>query len=297
MNHAKSAIRAIFRRASIISPQLARGSLKLFGWNDRLYAGAAHAFNFNNDLSCNVKKGELQGYRFEMLFFEEYLPLVQNKMEPACSRLLRLLNLEDRTAIDIGASYGYYAVLLSDIVGKNGRVYSFEPDSSSFVRLTHNLKVNNLSNVISLPYAVSDQHTVGYWFENPDQPWLGHQENLDFLEGRSSPNVIPIVGLSLDLLEPAILFEQVAIVKIDVEGHEGAVLRGAGKLFVQYRPYALIELHSSEVTKEVFDILAAYGYIWSTVEYVSETRHHILAYPKERSQITESILSILFRQH
>lgn len=289
----KSAVRLVFERISGVSPQAARLLVSLCRWNSRLYIGAARASNLKDDLSCNVKRGELQGYRFERLFDEEFVPLLRDKMEPTCSRLLRLLNPQDKIAIDVGASYGYYAVLLSDIVGEAGKVYSFEPDIQSFTRLVHNLKINNLRNVIPLPYAVADNCQVMSWHSDVNQPWLGHYTERKSSTAIGSEAIVPIITLSLDSLETILPFSQIALLKIDVEGQEAAVLRGAAQLLSHHRPRALIELHSTEVTEEVFQILSSHRYQWETVEYFNETRHHILAYPKESSEITHAILDAL----
>ena len=68
---------------------------------------------------------------------------------------------EGWTVIDIGANIGYYTLLLSKLVGKNGKVIAFEPDKDSISMLKKNIKHNNCRNVQIVPMAVSDHSGSG----------------------------------------------------------------------------------------------------------------------------------------
>jgi len=58
---------------------------------------------------------------------------------------------------DVGAYIGDTALWTSKLVGAEGKVYSFEPEATSFTKLTGNLQSNKLKNVIPLQLALSDQ--------------------------------------------------------------------------------------------------------------------------------------------
>ncbi len=51
------------------------------------------------------------------------------------------------TFFDVGANIGFFTLLASKIVGRNGTVHSFEPDRQNFARLTQNIRQNNLVNI------------------------------------------------------------------------------------------------------------------------------------------------------
>ncbi|MBE3140730.1 MAG: hypothetical protein IMZ53_09125, partial [Thermoplasmata archaeon] len=75
----------------------------------------------------NIRRGPLNGYRLFNLLPLEIIPVLTNSMEIRCSNLLSKLDLKSAIVFDVGASYGYYALLLSRLV-EAGQVYSFEPD-------------------------------------------------------------------------------------------------------------------------------------------------------------------------
>jgi FkbM family methyltransferase len=187
--------------------------------------------------------------------------------------------------------------MLSRLVGADGLVYTFEPDINSLLRLAHNIKINSITNVAILPYAVSHEIKISSWFTDSSQPWNSHLiDPVEFTDS-SALSVYPIVTISLDALQDAIPFAHIALVKIDVEGKEADVLRGASKLFAQTRPLALIELHSKEVSDQAFEILRDYDYRWQTIEYQSETRHHIFAFPEETRQEFEILIAKFLAEH
>ena len=59
--------------------------------------------------------------------------------------------------VDCGGHIGYYSLLFSRLVGKRGKVYTFEADPTNFSLLKKNLEVNNIKNVTAINHAVSDK--------------------------------------------------------------------------------------------------------------------------------------------
>ncbi len=60
-------------------------------------------------------------------------------------------------ALNIGANIGYYSVLLSNLVGPNGKVYAFEPAPENFEILNKNASINKHKNIVAINKAVSDK--------------------------------------------------------------------------------------------------------------------------------------------
>lgn len=224
-----------------------------------------------------VSQGALKGSQFQALYWGEYLPVLNNQMERACTDLVAGLPLQNQVVLDIGASYGYYAVLLSKLVKPDGRVYAFEADVSSLLRLGQNLNLNSCENVVVLPYAVAEGISLMQWGFNATTPWSNR-----LVEDSSTPST-PVLTLNLDALAESEDYARIGFVIIDVEDSEVGVLRGGENLFRTVRPLALIELHSEASAAQVFSQLKTYGYAWRTVEYINEERHHILAFPQEHA--------------
>ena len=148
--------------------------------------------------------------------------------------------------IDIGAHIGLYTIISSKRVGANGKVVAIEADPSNFEMLNSNIKLNQLTNVIPLNYAVHSKETKvklylpsgesGFTKYNTIMPnWINTQEK--FVEVNANT-----LDYLLQLNE--IRQEEVNWIKIDVEGAEFEVLKGATNVLSKSKDIAiLMELH------------------------------------------------------
>jgi FkbM family methyltransferase len=148
--------------------------------------------------------------------------------------------------IDIGAHIGLYTIISSKRVGANGKVVAIEADPSNFEMLNSNIKLNQLTNVTPLNYAVYSKETKvklylpsgesGFTKYNTIMPnWINTQEK--FVEVNANT-----LDYLLQLNE--IRQEEVNWIKIDVEGAEFEVLKGASNVLSKSKDIAiLMELH------------------------------------------------------
>jgi hypothetical protein len=83
---------------------------------------------------------------------------------------------------------------------------------------------------------------------------------------------------------------RIRLIKIDVEGAELQVLHGAPRMLDQSGPLVLFELHGTEIAQQVFAFLSERGYQQEMMEYMSETRQQILAYPGSGDQRTRAVI-------
>ena len=133
---------------------------------------------------------------------------------------------------DVGANFGYYSLLLAKQLGC--KIYSFEPERTTFARLQRNISLNKLqSSVISIRAALSD--TRG-------------QSRLCIERGNSGASFIDTTGqlIELDTMDDFCkrnLIKRVDFVKIDVEGHEMRVLTGGTEILSRSKPTMLIEFN------------------------------------------------------
>jgi len=233
----------------------------------------------------------LAGLKFTNLFPREIAPVLANRMEIRCSNLLTCLPLESAIVLDVGGSYGYYALLLSRLVGEKGRIYSFEPDWRNFERLTHNLPLNNIKNVIAVPVCASNVSMgLAPWSSFEDEPWHSRLMN-DRIEGDFQwTTAVPVTTLD-NFAEVLNILDKIRLIKIDVEGAELKVLEGAIRLLDQSKPLVLCELHGTEIAKQVSAFFAERGYQQGIIEYMSETRQHILAFPAPQAETYRALIS------
>lgn len=159
------------------------------------------------------------------------------------------------TFIDVGANIGVYTTRYAHAFSNT---LAIEPNPATFHILQANIALARISNVITLLMGCSDRVGTGQlnvavggmlgWSRlGSDTDWDRYSIDvpLDTLD-----NLITRAGLS----------ERVALLKIDVEGHEPQVLRGASKILVEHRPVVLYEALSNESASASAELPRAAGY-------------------------------------
>jgi FkbM family methyltransferase len=124
--------------------------------------------------------------------------------------------------IDAGANAGGYAVLFGQWVGPTGRVYAFEPDARAFAALVDHVALNNLSDRV-FPVAAAVSDTTG-----TARLRLASASGLSHVvpEHDHDPNDVTVETMTLDDF-CASASVRPSLIKVDVEGAELMVLRGA----------------------------------------------------------------------
>lgn len=159
--------------------------------------------------------------------------------EPETFDFLRQNVKPGATVMDLGAHMGLFSVVMSGLVGKNGRVYSFEPTPSTRNVLKEVVRLNDCDhNVRVRSEAVSKQKGTFYFYDTGDE--VSNANSL--VQTARSKDKIEVKAISLDELAAE---ENIKIdcLKIDVEGVELDLLEGAEKVFNEMRPIALLSLH------------------------------------------------------
>jgi len=143
------------------------------------------------------------------------------------------------TVVDIGANIGVHARFLSQLCGNSGRVYAFEPSPTNFARLKAN--VASCRNVTAVHAAVGlKSGTIGLFLS--DALNVDHR-TYDDGNGRERVEV-PLISLD-EYLRPGTVVD---FLKIDVQGYEDSVLRGAARVLqenpdikgvIEFWPYGL----------------------------------------------------------
>jgi FkbM family methyltransferase len=140
-----------------------------------------------------------------------------------------LMSLLPRGAVfvDVGANFGHYALSAAARVGPEGHVYALEPNASAAELLRENVRANGLGNVVCHEVCAGAEEGTAPFYETAE-----HSFSSLALTARSAVRretvvrVRPLDGLLAEQGSPP-----VAAMKIDVEGVEFAVLRGARETF------------------------------------------------------------------
>lgn len=158
------------------------------------------------------------------------------------------------TCLDVGANIGYFALAMASQCGPSGRVVAYEPEPANFAMLTTNAKLAESRglHVDTVNAAVSD--SAGTLALVRGQQSTLHQ--VAAAETATRPeDIIPCVNLADDL-QTRKIDGPIRLLKIDVEGHEVAVLKGCAKLLAEGRVgTAIIEVTEGPQAEEIDAIL------------------------------------------
>lgn len=150
---------------------------------------------------------------------------------------MRYMSLERGDVVfDIGAYKGDTAVLFADIVGREGKVYSFEPVKANYDALLGNIKLNGLDGiVVPINKGCADKSGVLRAISaKSGAPWAFLSED----EGDETVEVITV-----DEFVESNNTDKIDFMKMDVEGMEYEVISGARKTIARFRPKIVIPLY------------------------------------------------------
>ena len=162
-----------------------------------------------------------------------------------------LLQFAHGVVLDIGANVGSHAI---NFARQADLVYAFEPHPHTYWNLCANILINSAYNVSPLQCALSSedgQTTV--WNIDPKQRNTAMGNEI----GKPIGNDIPVVMARVDSLG----LKNIYFIKIDVEGHEVEVLKGAEKTLREQSPIVFCEMHRAELRDAGIALMEEYGYL------------------------------------
>lgn len=166
--------------------------------------------------------------------------------------------------IDVGANFGLHTVYAAKLVGEKGRVFAFEPVAKHLKLLQTNLNLSHVRERVEIvSTALSNSAESSLTFYLPPEEEIAVTASLN----PDSDNLqeIQVSNTRLDDYWHNI-DREVKLIKIDVEGAELEVLRGAEKLLRRWKPKLLIEVHGFALpsfgtsVKELREFLSELGY-------------------------------------
>jgi len=169
--------------------------------------------------------------------------------------------------VDIGANIGLFSLIAARAIGPSGKVFAFEPTGRIYGRLTHSVRLNAFQNISCFRLALSDRTGQQDFFMYKDgfDAWNSFAlpaSGWAFKHERVACETWDCFALANDLLG------KVVMVKLDVEGWEARVLRGAAQTLrrddaplmqVEFTDAAAASAGSS--CKDLYRILEDFGYL------------------------------------
>ena len=185
--------------------------------------------------------------------------------EPHLTAWLRHRLAPGDTFIDVGANIGYYSLLASRLVGPDGTVVAIDASRAFTEQLTANAQLNGATNIRTIHAAVSDTARV-LSFALASETNLGGTTIVPFTAPPQARFELSAVPLPM-LLEPSEI-SAARVIKIDVEGAEGQVVRGMEPLLDQFRDDVeiVVEVNPKRIAKvgdcleELFTTMDRHGF-------------------------------------
>lgn len=184
------------------------------------------------------------------------------------------------TVIDVGANVGALTVAMARIVGPTGRVIAFEPQPETADLLEKNVAQNDLDYVEVHRCAAGDKHRDV--IAMPVLAEVGHKNygGVALGKGERSATTETIDEMKL---------ERCNFIKIDVEGMERKVIKGARETIMRCRPFLYVENdrpeHSNQLVSDIVDL--GYRLFWHRPMLFSETN-----WRKEERNVFGAIVSL-----
>lgn len=205
--------------------------------------------------------------------------------EPETVKFFERYLRQGMVVLDIGAHLGEYTLRAGRIVGNQGHVYAFEPNSTLVEIVRQNIKHNGLENVTTVAVAIADQDGE-MDFEIVSESSVSSLSSTVASSKHRVAETIRVKSLTLDAWWASIGYPEIDMIKIDVEGAEYLVFKGADKLLNQTpdsAPVILFEFNRSNYArfgvtcKEVLSLLGEYGYCFLQLSPQGEIRPALLA--------------------
>lgn len=184
--------------------------------------------------------------------------------EPTVQDCLRRRCLQESIFYDIGTSLGFFSLAVANRVGPTGKVFGFEPEPENIQRFRQMIIRNDLQDRVTVVEAAVWSHSSA---EIPFRRG-GRQTTYG---GVVVDGVSPVLAEGERRVVKAVSLDDFVsqghpapdVIKIDVEGGECEVLKGARQMFSRVRPALVCEVHGQEAANWISN--------WLTeVEYVAE---------------------------
>ena len=219
----------------------------LFPFVARTWAGGTLRTTVNGVELC-VEKGE-RGIHEELILF--------GKRERFSTDFLAKTIQTDDVIVDVGANIGYYA-LLEGRIAAEGQVFAIEPVGESLRALKNNVDLNQLTNISVHGIALGDHDGMATMFVCDHCNWSS--------PNNSHPDRVidkqDVEMQSLDSFIEKVVGKVPSLIRMDVEGYEAAVMRGATKyqnqsgrsrFFIEIHPLLLEPLEIREIVSGLKD--------------------------------------------
>ena len=228
-----------------------------------------------------IKK--IDGIRYELDLSEliDSGMFYEGAREPNTANALARLTKPGNVVFDIGANVGSHTLPLAKLVGPEGMVYAFEPVEWAHKKLERNMELNSFKNIRLVPVALSDQVQMHGTEQFRASFKISNQSDVG-VDGNLTQNwwgACDKVNVEFDTVDAFVQNNKLGrldLIKLDVDGYEGKVIRGAKNTLERFKPIVLMEIAPSWAKARGEDLsiitrdLGKFGYRFFDEEDFSE---------------------------
>lgn len=219
-----------------------------------------------------VKKGPAMGLVFDLNPRWEHTAW-EGTYEQSVQQLFVKSLKPGHVVFDVGANYGFYAMLASRV---GAEVFAFEPDKGNAETLARHAEMNDLASHIHIVPSAAYSYTGSIALEPAAAG--SHGNALTRPRASETLNTVNVSCTTLDDFARA--SPRPDLVKIDVEGAESEVLKGADQLFRVCRPILLCEIHDDQNASFAEAWLGEHDYACTWLGQELSFPKHLFASPR-----------------
>lgn len=157
--------------------------------------------------------------------------------------------VEGKTIIDIGANFGFHSLEFADLVGESGNIFSFEPQRLVYYQLCANIILNGHHNIFAHNIALGCEQGKTI-IEVPD---YYSETTINIGDVHVSSESSPCRGAPIEMKKLDWFgFDNVAVIKLDVQGFEPFVLDGAIDTIQKNCPHIFVEIEPPQLERYGF---------------------------------------------
>lgn len=160
--------------------------------------------------------------------------IAKKEYEPITTKVFEYFLQPGMFVVDVGAHLGYFTMLSAKLVGKNGKVFAFEPEPHIYSLLKKNIELNRYKNISAIQQAVTNK-------ESSTSLYLSNESSgsNSIYPGEHYDEITQIPTIRLDKFFYKNL-TKIDLIKMDIEGAEPFALEGMHKIILKNKKLILI---------------------------------------------------------
>jgi FkbM family methyltransferase len=266
-------VRALFRKSISLIPWRVRNTIKNLPLIAPLQRSVLERFLEGREFVHTVDAGPARGLKYPVVLPEDKGVWTGTYELEFASALAEAVQPGD-VCLDIGGWRGFYGGVMALAGAK--RVFIFEPLPANCERVRKLIALNPELPLTLLEAAVGEQAGEAEFCVMPASS-MGKLKASQFQQLEPAEQRIVVKVVSLDELLTEGKIKAPAVIKIDVEGAETFVLRGAKRLLTEHEPKLFIEVHSDALGRSCREFLAQFNYDVRTLDSDEREISHIVA--------------------